>query len=299
MSKARIEVLKLVAEGKITPEDAERILRGIDDQAEPETSADDSARSARLGDAISQVLEQVGDTVRNAVGDAVGTAHRVFEEHRPGTEGVGITSGGFDLPPGVHLKVQPAFRVSFGGTSRGGNLVIRSVGEGRVRIVRGEAVEAHRSGNDYVLTWAKGNLEIEIPASIASLEARCMGGDLAVHEFRGPMALETMGGELHVLGVRSSFRARTLGGRVRIDDLELREGFSIISTTGGDVEIGLAKSSSVTLRAGTIGGVIDFPPGTESERAGRAKRRASAVLGDGKAELRVDTLGGDVRVRLI
>jgi hypothetical protein len=245
------------------------------------------------------VLEHVGDMVRSSVDDAVGAAQRVFEEHRPGTEGVDIASGAFDLPAGSRLKVQPAVRVSFGGTSKGGHVVIRSTEEGCVRIVRGEAVEVHRSGSDYVLTWAKGNLELEIPRTIASLDARCLGGDLEVHQFEGPMSLETMGGEVRALGVRSSFRARTLGGRARIAGLDLQEGFSTISTTGGDVSVEITRTSSVTIQAGTVGGTITFPPGTESESAGRARRRATAVIGGGKAELRIDTLGGDVQVRMI
>lgn len=299
MSGARIEILKLVAEGKMSPEEAERILSSPDEQDESENKRAEGTRSPGLGDAIGQVLEQVGDTVRSAVDDAVGTAHRVFEEHRPGTEGVGIASGAFDLPAGARLKVQQAIRVSFGGTSRGNNIVIRTAGEGSARIIRGEAVEVHRSGNDYVLTWAKGNLELEIPRSIASLEARCMGGDIEVHEFDGSMALETIGGEVRAFGVRSSFRARALGGRVRIGGLDLREGFSTISATGGDVKVEIAKTSSVTVHAATLGGVIDFPRGTGSEGARRGRRLATAVLGDGKAELRIDTLGGDVQLRLI
>jgi len=297
MTRARIEILKLVAQGKITPEEAERILSGIDPSS-AEGAPHEGARGPGLGDTLSQVLEQVGETVRSAVDDAVGAAQRVFEEHRPGTEGVSTTSGGFDLPEGSRLKVQQALRVSFGGTSRGGPVILRSTGENRARIVRGEAVEVHRSGSDFVLTWAKGNLELEIPRNLAGLEVRCMGGDLEVQEFEGPMALETMGGEVRVLGARFPFRARTMGGRVRIANLALREGSSSISTTGGDVNVDFTKDASVTVRAGTLGGTIEVPPGSASE-SGIARRRATAVIGDGKAELRIDTLGGDVRVRVV
>ena len=52
-----------------------------------------------------------------------------------------------------------------------------------------------------------------------------------------------------------------------------------------------------TVRATTLGGTTSFPPGTETETEGRARRRATCVIGDGKAVLTVDTLGGDVCVR--
>ncbi len=322
MSKARIEILRLVKEGKITEEEADRILSGMEegkasDAASDRTSGtgsgttsdtsssdrastgDEGARSPGFGEALSQLLDHVGDVVRSSVDDAVGAAQRVFEEHRPDTEGVAISSDAFDLPAGSRLKVQPAVRVSFGGTSKGGHVVIRSTEEARARILRGEAVEVHRSGNDYFLTWAKGNLELEVPRTVSSLDARSMGGDLEVQQFAGPMSLETMGGEVRAFGVRSSLRARSVGGRVRIADLDLQEGFSTIRTTGGNVTVEITRRSSVAIQVSTVGGTIHFPQGTESESAGRARRRASAVIGDGKAELRIDTLGGDVEIRMV
>ncbi len=306
MSKARVEILRLVAEGKISPEEAERILSGIDEQpqagAEAGTEtppAGAGGRSAGIGETLSQVLDQVGETVRGALDDAAGAMQRVFEEHAPGTEGIDTTGGGFDLPEASRLKVQQAFRVSFGGTSRGGHVTVRPASGPNARIVRGEAVEVHRSGLDYVLTWAKGNLELELPASLAALEVRCMAGGIEVHDFGGPMSLETMGGEIRASGVRSHFRARSLGGRIRIDGLDVREGDCSITTTGGDVEVGVSADCSATVRASTLGGTITLPSGTSREIGGGvARRRVSAVIGGGNANLRIDTLGGDVIVKV-
>ncbi|MDM7914553.1 MAG: hypothetical protein QUU85_04705, partial [Candidatus Eisenbacteria bacterium] len=58
-----------------------------------------------------------------------------------------------------------------------------------------------------------------------------------------------------------------------------------------------SPEASVTIRASTLGGHMIFPPGSEREILGRARRRTVSVLGDGTAELRVDTLGGDITVR--
>jgi len=293
MSKARIEILKLIAEGKISPEEGERLLNELDDSG----GSTEAGRTVRIGEAIGQVLEEVGETVRRAVYDAIGAAHKIFDEHRAETESVAVGEGRFDMPPGARLRVQQAIRVSFGGGSKGGNVILRALGQSHVRILRGEAIEVHRNGSDYVLTWAKGNLELEVPQDLAGLEVRCMGGDLEIHDFVGPMMLDTTGGELRVLSPRAPFRFRTLGGRMRIVDLDLREGPASISTTGGDVRIEAAAGASVTIRVGALGGSIDFPPGCEPDTQGRARRRAVCVIGEGKAELKVDTLGGDVHIR--
>jgi len=301
MSQARLEILKLVAEGKLSPEEADRMIRALEEAPSGDAPSEPppppgGGGTPGLGETLSQVLDQVGETVRGALDDAAGGMRRVFEEHRPGTEAVDVAAGGFELPEGARLKVQPAFRVSFGGTSRGGHVTVRPSGGAAARIVRGEAVEVHRSGTDYVLTWAKGALELELPGTLSALEIRSLGGDIDVQNHPGPMSLETAGGGIRAHAVRSPIRARSLGGRIGITGLELREGASSISTTGGDVMVQAEVDSSVSIRASTLGGAITFPPGAEREPGRIARRRATAVIGDGKAELRIDTLGGDVTV---
>jgi hypothetical protein len=293
MSQARIEILRLIAEGKVSPEEGDRMLRALDEREQ----AAETGRPAGFGEAIGQILEEVGETVRRAVDDALGTAQRVFEETRADAESVEIGAGGFDLPAGSRLRVQQAMRVSFGGGSKGGNVILRAAGEGGARIIRGEAIEVHRSGSDYVLTWAKGNLELEVPPNLAGLDVRCLGGDLEIQRFPGPMTLDTAGGELRVQGPRSPFRFRSLGGRVRIADLDLREGSAAVSSAGGEVSLQVAEGASMTIHVSALGGAMEFPPGTEREIQGKARRRGVCVIGGGGAEIKIDTLGGNVRVR--
>jgi hypothetical protein len=296
MSKTRKEILRLIAEGKISPEEGERLLQGLEEDAE--TPSDPDAADKSWTEGVARALQDVAETVRRAVDDAIGATQKVFDEHRPETENIEVEGGGFDLEPDSRLKVQHAIRISFGGTSKGSHVVIRTGESGHVRIVRGQAVEVHRNGTDYVLTWAKGSLELEVPPDLAALDARCLGGDLEVQDFPRPMTLESMGGEIRVRSPRAPFRVRTLGGRARIADLDLREGSANLNSTGGDVQIDLAPAASITIRAATLGGKIEFPPGTERESEGRTRRRALCVIGEGAGTLNVDTLGGDVKVDL-
>lgn len=304
MSDARKEILRLIADGRITPEEGDRLLTALEgpsagSRMDPSDVAGDAqgGRGGRLADGIAQVVEEVGETVRRAMEDAFGSAQRAFDEHRATTESVEIREGRFAMPPGGRLKVQQAIRLSFGGGSKGGNVILRPAQDDSVRVVRGEAVEAHRNGTDFVLTWAKGNLELEIPRRLAGLDVRCMGGDLEVVDFAGPMTLETMGGELRVQAPSAPFKFRTLGGKVRVVDCALREGTATINSTGGDVTVQFASGASATVRASSLGGTFDLPPGASGEGQGRALRRATCTIGSGAAEMRIDTLGGDVRIR--
>jgi len=295
MSKARMEILKLVAEGRISPEEGDRLHAALDDTDVPESENETATKSWTDGLAVS--LRDFADSVRRTVDDAICSAQKVFDEHRPETESVEIAGGVFRVDPEARLKIQHAIRVSFGGSSKGSDIIIRTGLENQVRIVRGQAVEVHRNGSDYVLTWAKGNLEVEVPERLRGLDVRCLGGDLEVQSFPGPMSLETMGGEMRVRSPRSPLHCRTLGGKARIADMILTEGTTSIHSTGGDVQIDLSSSASLTIRATTLGGRIEFPEGTERDAQGRTRRRAVCVVGEGSGTLTIDTLGGNVRVR--
>lgn len=293
MSEERLEILRRLARGEIGPEEAERLLGDLDARpsgAQPE----DPGRS--WTDGAAQAFQDLGDSILRAVDDAVGAAQRIFEEHRPETESVAISAGAFPAGPGSRLKVQQAVRFSFGGGSKGGDIVIRRGEPGRVRILRGEAVEVHRSGGALILTWAKGNLELEIPPDLDGLEVRSLGGDLEIVDHPGRMSLETLGGELRVRAVRAPFRFRSLGGKIRVVDLDLREGTGSISSTGGDLQIELAPDASATIHASTFGGRIELPPGAGEEASGRPRRRAVCVAGEGTARIAADTLGGQIRI---
>lgn len=295
MSEARMEILRLVAEGKLSPEEGDRRLRALEEQER--VGGPGPSRSAGFGDAMTQAIEEVGETVRRVFDDALGSAQRIFEETRADTETVEIGVDGFDIPSGSRLRIQQAMRVSFGGGSKGGNVILRTAGTSRVRIIRGEAIEVHRTEADFVLTWAKGNLELEIPSDLAGLDVRCLGGDLEIQDFPGPMSLDTAGGELRVQGPRAPFRFRSLGGRVRVADLDLRDGHAAISSAGGEVMVEAATHASITIVASSLGGAMEFPPGSERESQGKTRRRAVSVIGAGSAELKIDTLGGNIRVK--
>jgi len=318
MSQARLEILRLVSQGKITPEEGDRLLHALeespresqgasDPQNDPdgqgawdrenERESEQTRESRRWAEGVYSVIQEVADSAGRVAREAVGAAHRVFEEAAPGSETVATSNGEFEIATGSRLRLQHALRVSLGGGSRGGGLTVRRATTDRVRILRGEAVEVHRRNDEFVLTWAKGPLELEVPQQVASLDVRCLGGDIDIRDFAGTMTLETMGGGLNVHAPRAPLRIRAMGGIVQVSDFGVREGSSSIHTTGGNVRVGLAPESSLRVRVSALGGEISFPAGvSQATVQGTASKKAEWVVGDGVAELRVQTLGGNVRV---
>ena len=158
-------------------------------------------------------------------------------------------------------------------------------------------MEIHRYENEFVLTWAKSELELEVPRHLENLFVRGFGGDVKMRDFAGSFRLEGLGGNFDIEGVHRPFRIRSVGGSVRIRDLAITDGSSHINTTGGDVEIDTAPEAAVEVKASTsLGGSLSLPQGATIVE-GRTRRKGTAMLGSGTAHLRIDTVAGWIRVR--
>ncbi|MCA9757393.1 MAG: hypothetical protein KDA27_16435 [Candidatus Eisenbacteria bacterium] len=301
MSKARIEILQMIAEGKVSPEDGARLLDALDDGDAGATKtgnpragrAKESAKDA--AENLGRAFEDAARAVKSAAQEGVRAAQKVFDEHRPETELVRLENGAFEVPEGGTLRIQPAFRVSIGGGSAGGAVTVRGIPGAQVRVLEGSAVEVHKNEGDYILTWAKSALVVEVPATLARLVVRSFG-NVTLSEFGNQFRIESFGGNVSALGASAPFKIRALGGSVRIRDLALREGTAAVRATGGDIDVIPTEEASVEIHAAaTLGGRLQLPKGAVRSDS-KTRRKGVVVLGEGKSELELDALSGWVRV---
>jgi hypothetical protein len=323
MSNARLEILKMVAEGKISPEDGDRLLAALKEGRSPRDgsgTADDSGSrdtgeqgqsgprnaqgSARSQESFRSATENLGRAFEDAAGAVRAAAtegmrafQKVFDEHRPGTEPVPLEGNTFEVPEGATLRIHPAIRLSVGGGSAGSSILVRPVDGDLVRVVRGSAVEVHRYEKEYFLTWAKSALEIEVPSLVTSLIARGVGGNVSIYGFPGEMRIDALGGTVVVDAPVRPFRISSVGGTIRLIDLGIRSGSSSITATGADVHISIAPDASLELRAtASFGGGLVLPSGS-TQVTGRTRHRGTCRFGAGAARLKVDTVAGWIHVR--
>ncbi|MCA9730205.1 MAG: hypothetical protein KC729_21150, partial [Candidatus Eisenbacteria bacterium] len=333
---AKLEILKMVAEGKISPEDGERLLAALREASEPgpagstgpggstgptgsygsgtgstgpdprrrHTSSgpqDDPSRGSREGfrsatENLGRAFEDAAGAVRVAAAEGVRAFHKVFDEHRPGTEAVALEGNAFEAPPGSSLRIHPAVRFTMGGSSAGGAVTVRAVPGDSVRVLRGAAVEVHSYDNEYVVTWAKSSLEIEVPPTVASLVARGIGGNVSVYGFEGQIRIDAVGGSVSVDGPVLPIRLSSVGGTIRVSDLAIAGGASTITATGGDVILSVAPEASLELRAtASFGGGLELPRGS-TQVTGRTRHRGTCLFGSGAGRMKVDTVAGWIRV---
>ncbi len=120
-------------------------------------------------------------------------------------------------------------------------------------------------------------LVIQVPRK-TNLNLETMGGDVMIDNIEGEVEGETMGGELEFSNLSGKIEFTTMGGDIRVSDSQLN---GEVKTMGGRVEL-IKVSGSV--KGSSMGGDVIYTGTT------------SAAKKDNGEEIRISTMGGDIKV---
>jgi DUF4097 and DUF4098 domain-containing protein YvlB len=123
---------------------------------------------------------------------------------------------------------------------------------------------------------------------------RTSGGSITADTVRGDLDANTSGGDVRLLNIDGKISGRTSGGSVRVSLAGANRGISA-TTSGGDVELILPRSTSGNVTASTGGGNIttDLPVTTRS----MSETRLEGTLNGGGPTIEARTSGGSIRLR--
>ena len=190
----------------------------------------------------------------------------------------------------VHIRVPREFSVDI--RTGAGEIEVEDL-EGDVRLrTSGGRIHLQRIEGEIRAETSGGGIEAE--AIAGELRVRTSGGAIRLLDVEERVDAETSGGGIEVLGARTEVRARTSGGSIHVRFEDSPSGR--LETSGGSIEVELPDGAGVSLEARTSGGVVDVHP--DLEPRGRIERaRVDAEVGGGGDRLRLETSGGDIRVR--
>jgi len=289
-----MQVLRMLADHKINPEQAERLLESLGRGHPEPVPADAQQAIGKLGEIIGRAL--------------TGRRERDQQEKRAEGERVREPEKGFALGAGDSLVVR----------ARGANVHIVQRSDADVATVSssGERPAAvRRSGTTCTVraSGREGNLDIAIPpishltvnlsggnARLAGVAAdvriSLRGGELTADGCTGHFDVKCMGGNADIKGLISGIDLKCMGGSVALDALRVTEGKHAVKAMGGRVDLALSPRSSVTVRTKVLGGAVasDVPPYDGGAKRGLDEYR----IGDGVAVLDVKAMGGDVHIGL-
>jgi hypothetical protein len=287
MNAERIEILRMVADKKVTAEEAERLLRALDDGEEKRRTTPRPARFERGGFGLTGLIEDVGSTVQEAVKDALGALG--VEDPLRDHEALPIVDGAFAVPAGSTLTVQT-----------------RGFHDGDLELVPGEGAlcklphsDAHRaaafkSEGGVVLTLS-GGARLAVPPGVRALHIALRGGSVRGTGMPCPLQIRTMGGDVSLLQLLHPFEIRTMGGKARLALEPSLTGDSVLATMGGRIEVVVPDSLPLRVEASTMGGKLEL----DGERLGHEQGGRLHLGPEGaapQATLLLKSTGGKVKL---
>jgi hypothetical protein len=159
-------------------------------------------------------------------------------------------------------------------------------------------------------TTSGGNIDlvkIEGPVNMHT-----SGGNLSAEQITGKVDMETSGGEIKIAGISGDVDVSTSGGNIRLSDVDGKvkaetSGGDVhvrlknankgiyVETSGGNIELAMAKNSSASIDASTSGGDVscDLPITVQGKIS---DSRIKGDINGGGASVHARTSGGDIRI---
>jgi hypothetical protein len=139
------------------------------------------------------------------------------------------------------------------------------------------------------------DIHLEVPASLEHLEVKALAGDVDVRGVKGRVELDLQAGDLDLVDA-TSFRIVTKAGDVKVRTT-LKSGESSVTALAGDVDVTLEPGSSVSLKASTTAGDVSAKgfilTQTDKRMTGGS---LEGRLGAGNAKLEARLTAGDLDI---
>ncbi|MDH7512718.1 MAG: DUF4097 family beta strand repeat-containing protein [Clostridiales bacterium] len=304
MKEERIEILKMVAEKKITVEEGERLLRAL----EKGEAEERESRSERFGPRHrgpcgaadwnwSERFERLGfkmqEFFENAFGSVFGDEYW-FEGYE--TASVPVEDLPLDKETTVVLtNSRTAYRHG------SADIRIRPSEDDRLHL------EAEEKGTCEVLQKEKKILiffsddaAVRVPAAISKIKVILAKGDTDVHDLRLPLDIRAVKGDVVVRNAVCPLSIRAMKGKVTLDLSDSYAGNSDVSAMDGDINVTTGPQFSGRVEAKVGKGDIRIQ--SKGIKAGTYKnaffRTESVEFGSGASDnlLSLKTMQGDITV---
>lgn len=304
MKEERLEILKMVADKKITVEEGERLLRAL----EKGEAEERESRAERFGHRHhgpcgpgdwnwGERFEGLGFKMQeffdNAFGSVFGDEYW-FEGYEPAPGPVEDLK--LDSETTVVLT-NPRTAYKHGSA----DVTVRPSEDGRLHLEAGEKgrCEVLRKENKIVI-FCQDDATVRIPAAIAKAKIVLAKGDTEIGDLRLPLEVRTVKGDVVVRNASLPLSIRAMKGNVKLDLADAYAGRSDISAMDGDISVSAPPQFSGRVEARVGKGDIRFQSkGVKSSAAKNAFFRTESLEfggGSGDSLLNLRTMHGDITV---
>jgi len=306
MKEERIEILKMVAEKKITVEEGERLLRALEKgEAEERESRSERFASRRRGpycrgdwswgDSLEGLGFKAQEFFENAFGSVFGDEYW-FEGYEPAPGPIedlkldGKTTVVLTNPRTAYKHGSADIRLRPSEDSR---LHLEAGEKGKCEVVRKE---------NKIVIFCHNDSEVRVPATIGKVKVILAKGNTEVHDLPLSLEVRTVKGDVTVRNAAHPFSVRAMMGNVTADLDGAYAGKSDVTAMDGDISLTAAPEFSGRVEARVGKGDIQFKSkGHKSSKVKNAIfRTESAEFGTGSNDnlLNLKTMHGDIAVTI-
>ena len=307
MSEAQRDILKMLSENAINVDDAERLLKALN---EGERRREESKSRPKGPRGISSVLETVGETlaeigpmVKSTVEDAMAGVFgdELGDLDEEELEHVEPIEGKYTIEEGMQMVIVNDWKC---GPNKG-DLVLQGV-EGNCCKMSEESPKRARvqqNSSHFVIRWSGSSLKVEVPETVAMLKVKMKGGDIHVNQVVCDMNLTTLGGNLELNGLVKNFKAKTMGGHLDLALAKEWQGHAKAHTMGGNINLSIPEAVSLKAKATTMGGTIKVDETIRQLESQQSfpGNRVKVQVGEEETNsfVALKTMGGDITLRKV
>lgn len=217
---------------------------------------------------------------------------------RPGNSGVSITSSGQMGPASVDYEISAPtwMAVRIEGTYNFVN-VEGTQAEITANTVRGDVVIKGGSG---VVTAKSVEGEVQVSGARGKVTASSINEKVTISDTTGDISAESVNGNITMTGIDGTIvDATSVNGTIVYEGKLAEAGHYSFGTHNGDVILGIPEAANATFTFRTYQGSIntDFALDGYAPREARRGRRVTGTLGNGSADVNLETFGGSIRLR--
>lgn len=226
MEEAIRKVLDLLEQGKLTPEEAEKLIRAIKEtesskeKTYKETSKSERSTKAGFGipDILDEVFTNVGETIRTSISSAFEVAQRHQEFESQTFENINelnikVFGGDLEIKPIEGEKIVASFKGNY--NVEGDSLYLNIIDEGKLEVPQGINLNLAVLGGD-----------VEIKGYYPEINLNVKGGDVGGEVDFNKLIGKVMGGDIELKTPEKPLRlqAKVLGGDLEIPSVMKKSG---------------------------------------------------------------------------
>ncbi|MEO0078584.1 MAG: DUF4097 family beta strand repeat-containing protein [candidate division WOR-3 bacterium] len=270
MADEKERILKLLEEGRITADQAARLIEALGSRGEDSPAPPLRARLIRRRQL--RGVERIPDIVAEAVSSAMGGQMRT-----------GTRRQEFAGADRVRVK------------SVSGDVELEQAEADRVVVESSEPMtKVQEEGGEVAVRAVSGDMKLLVPEN-CQVELASVSGDVQVTGLCGGVTLRTVSGDVTLVRVSGRVDVNAASGDIAVMPAGQSEG--VVRTVSGDVEVGLSADADLLIEARSAepGGValrLSLPHEVLEESEGCVKVK----LGAGSRRLEVSTRSGSIEI---